>query len=155
MPIARTSHARTLLATLCFAAAGAVATLPFVLETSEPMVVASRLVPAAAVAAALLGAFAWTVGVEGQRGAWRGAVSGALVGLVAHPVMWALLALVVGAETGSPIRDRVGGTVGSGLFFGLFSALAYGPFTSTLGAVVGFGLQKTLEPPEPPARTHP
>ena len=92
----------------------------------------------------MLGGLAWLVVTDRpRRGAVRpahGAIAGALVGLFAHPLMWGMLALVIGEEAGSPIGMRVGGMLGSAVFFGLFSALAYGPLTMSPGAVVGWAL---------------
>lgn len=135
---------RILTAALAFALAGAVATLPFVVRADDPAGVATRLVPTASSAAAILGAITWWVaGDRGTRG-WHGAAAGAFVGLFAHPLMWALLHLVIGAEAGTRIGMTVGGTLGGAIFFGFFSALAYGPFTTTLGALVGWGLGRAM-----------
>lgn len=145
------ASARTLIhvaaAAAVFAAAGALATLPFVLASESPGDSASMLVPAATVSAGLLGAMMWRLVVVGGGPGWRGAAAGALTGLGAHPLMWAILGLGVGAEVGMPAGDLATGTVASAMFFSVFSMVIYGPFTAALGALVGWGLGRALTGP--------
>lgn len=132
-----TGFGRFFIVGCAFAVAGALATAPFLLATDAPGDNARLLVPAAALAAFAVGIAMWGMLVSPGGRPWTAPVAGALTGLISHPVMWALMSIPIGMEMNAGALQQAGGTVLSGAFFGLFSALTYGLVTVPLAAVVG------------------
>lgn len=126
-----------------FAVAGALATLPFVVASDRPGNNALMLIPAAVLAALLVAPPLWRLLVVGRTENWRGPVAGGLVGLLAHPLMWMIISLRVGAEMGSDVATVVSGSLLGGAFFGLFGMVVYGPLTVPLAGLVGWLLGRS------------
>lgn len=126
---------RLLVVGCAFALAGGLATAPFLMAAENPAHSARMLVPAAAIA---VGTLTWALMVLPTKGSWMATVAGSITGLLAHPVMWALISIPVGFEMDAPAVQQASGAVLSGAFFGLLSALAYGVVTVPLAALVGW-----------------
>ncbi len=122
----------------------ALATLPFVLAADDAASAAARLAPAAALAAGLLGVVVWETIVHGRPGRWNAPIGGAVVGLAAHPLMWALIALGVGVEIDASVSDQVTGAVVTSMFFGVISLVVYGVITAPMGALAGWLLRRLV-----------
>ena len=136
-------YVRYVLVGLAFAVAGVLATTPHLLAADDPMDSARMLAPAAAMAAFAVGCATWALLVSGDRRPWMATLAGAITGVLAHPVMWALISIEIGDEMGVGLIQHVGGTMLSGAFFGMFSALAYGVVTVPLAAFVGWLLGRS------------
>ncbi|MEM6289690.1 MAG: hypothetical protein AAGA54_00450 [Myxococcota bacterium] len=129
---------------VCFGAAGALTSLAFVLEARDPT--AAHLVPAAAFAAALVSALVWPHCTRAPS-LGHGALRGAAIGFLAHPVLWMLMLGHVGTTTPG-LTTSPAAVLAPALVLGLFSTLAYGPLTMSVGAALG-GLLARCEPPLP------
>jgi hypothetical protein len=139
-PAAASKQTTPVVAGVYFGVAGALATLPFVLLADNPADSARMITVAAAIAASLVGALMWLLVVGDRSERWRGPVAGALTGLLAHPPMWAIVSVVLGAGFDFGIEKNVSGAFGSAVFFGFFSMVIYGALTAPIGAFVGWWL---------------
>lgn len=123
-----------------FAGAGALSALPFVLAADFPAQSARQLLAPAALSGGVVGTLAWALLVSAGSPRWRAPLAGALTGLLAHPPLWVWIGLGIGADMGRGGSGLWRGALLSSLFFSLFSAIAYGPLTISLGALVGWWL---------------
>lgn len=126
-----------------FALAGVVATLPFVLRADDTMATFTILAWPAAVAAALTGTAMWAALVWARREKPLPALAGALAGVFAHPIVWFLVALQEAFAMGDSPQVVLGSMLTSA-FFSVFSMVAYGPLTAGLGALVAWGIARSV-----------
>jgi|AntRauTorcE11898_2_1112593.scaffolds.fasta_scaffold02319_6 hypothetical protein len=121
------------LATVWFAASGALATVLFNVVYSNVL----PLVPAAAIAAGLVGGVLWWALVErGTATRLRGAVAGVLTGVFAHPVMWFVLLALEGMILPQYLGlSAITTGVGISLFFGFWGFVLAGWLTVILGCL--------------------
>lgn len=125
-----------------FSAAGGLCALPFVLASEVPAQTARQMLVPAAVAGGLAGTLTRAFLVSEEAPRWRAPFAGGLAGLLAHPLLWVWIGVAVGGEMGKGGGALLAGALLSSLFFSIFSAIAYGPLTVTVGALVGWWLAR-------------
>jgi hypothetical protein len=145
---ARMGRKRRLVWSLSFGVAGLASALVFV---HEPVGKGWQMLPYAAGIASLLAAWLTWGLMRPMTSARRGALTGAVIGLLSHPPAWYLAILwhyLVGARssTGDEPLDPIMGITGS-LVFSFWSLLLTGWLTIPVGAVLGVVLAKRLTSP--------
>ncbi len=142
---------RALSVAVGFGLAGVAVTLAFVLEAKDPTAVV--LSPMAGLAGGLAAAVAWPHRAASLRPR-EGALRGAAVGALAHPVLWMLMLTWTGMRTPG-LETGPAEVVAPALVFATLSTLAYGPLTVATGTAVGslFALTTIRRVDEGRART--